>query len=52
MFIEKVHSHKADYHGDVRTLITGLSFQCPDDWETVLNSLDEESDLTLRKEPG
>ena len=51
MFIEKVHPHKADYHGDVRTLITGLSFQCPDDWETVLNSLDEESDLTLRKEP-
>lgn len=51
MFIEKVHPHKADYHGDVRTLITGMSFQCPDDWETVLNSLDKESDLTLRKEP-
>ncbi len=51
MFIEKIHPHKADYHGDVRTLITGLSFQCPDDWETVLYSLDEESDLTLRKEP-
>ena len=51
MFIEKVHPHKADYYGDVRTLITGLSFQCPDNWETTLNSLDEESDLTLRKEP-
>ena len=47
MFIEKVHPHKADYHGDVRTLITGLSFQCPNDWEAILNSLDEESDLTL-----
>ena len=51
MFIEKVHPHKADFHGDVRTLITGLSFQCPDDWETVLDSLDEESEVTLRKEP-
>ncbi len=51
MFIEKVHQHKADYHGDVRTLITGLSFQCPEDWESILDSLDSQSDITLRKEP-
>ena len=51
MFIEKVHQYKADFHGDVRTLVTGLSFQCPDDWESILKSLDSQSDLTLRKEP-
>ena len=51
MFLEKVHQHKADFHGDVRTLITGLSFQCPDDWESILNSLDSQSDITIRKEP-
>ena len=51
MFVEKVHQYKADYHGDVRTLITGLSFQCPDDWEAVLNKLDSQSELTIKKEP-
>ena len=51
MFIEKVHQHKADFHGDVHTLITGLSFQCPEDWESVLESLDSQSELTIRKEP-
>ena len=51
MFIEKVQQHKADFYGDVRTLITGLSFQCPDDWESVLKSLDNKSDISLRKEP-
>lgn len=52
MFIEKNHQYKADYHGDVRTLITGLSFQCPKDWESILESLDCQSDITIRKEPG
>ena len=51
MFIEKIHQHKADYHGDVRTLITGLSFQCPKDWESILESLDSKSDITIKKEP-
>ena len=51
MFIEKVHQHKADCHGDVRTLITGISFQCPEDWESILESLDGQSDITIRKEP-
>lgn len=51
MFIERVHQHKADYHGDVRTLITGLSFQCPEDWESILESLDSKSEITIRKEP-
>ena len=52
MFVEKVKPYKADFHGDVRTLVTGLSYQCPDDWEFILNSLDSQSDITLRKEPG
>ena len=51
MFIEKIHQHKADCHGDVRALITGHSFQCPDDWESILESLESQSDLTIRKEP-
>lgn len=52
MFIEKVQPYKADFYGDVRTLITGLSYQCPDDWESVLESLDSRSNITLRKESG
>lgn len=51
MFIERVHQPKADFHGDVRTLITGISFQCPEDWKSILESLDSQSDITLRKEP-
>lgn len=51
MFVERVHQHKADYHGDVRTLITGLAFQRPEDWKLILESLDSQSDITLRKEP-
>lgn len=50
MFIEKVHQHKADFHGDVRTLITGISFQCPEDWEAILESLDSQSDIIIKKE--
>ena len=51
MFIEKVHQHKVDYYGDVRTLITSLSFQCPEDWESILESLDSKSDIAIKKEP-
>lgn len=40
-----------DAYGDVRTLVRGLPYQCPDDWEDVLDSLDEDSNLYLVKEP-
>ena len=51
MYIQKIEPYKVDYYGDVRTLITGLSYQCPNDWESILEALDSQSDLTLRKEP-
>lgn len=51
MYIQKIEPYKVDYHGDVRTLITGISYQCPNDWESILEALDSQSDLTLRKEP-
>lgn len=40
-----------DAYGNVRTLVRGLPYQCPDDWEEVLDSLDEDSNLYLIKEP-
>ena len=52
MFIEKIRPYKVDFHGDVRTLVTGLSYQCPDDWESILESLDSQCDITLLKEPN
>lgn len=51
MFVQKIEPYKVDYHGDVRTLITGISYQCPNDWESILEALDSQSDLYLRKEP-
>ena len=51
MYISKVYEMAVDSYGDVRTLVRGLPYQCPDDWEEVLNSLDENSNLYLAKEP-
>lgn len=51
MYISKVYSAAVDSYGDVRTLVRGLPYQCPDDWEVVLDSLDENSNLYLIKEP-
>jgi hypothetical protein len=48
---QKVKQAAVDSCGDVRTLVTGVPFQCPDDWEKVLDSLDESSNLYLIKEP-
>lgn len=51
MHICKIHETAVDTYGDVRTLVRGLPYQCPDDWEEVLDSLDEDSNLYLVKEP-
>lgn len=51
MYISKVYQTAVDSYGDVRTLVRGLPYQCPDDWEEVLDSLDEDSNLYLVKEP-
>lgn len=51
MYISKVYPLPVDSYGDVRTLVRGLPYQCPDDWEEVLDSLDEYSNLYLIKEP-
>ena len=51
MQVSKVYEMPVDAYGDVRTLVRGLPYQCPDDWEDVLDSLDEESNLYLVKEP-
>ena len=51
MNVRKVYEMAVDAYGDVRTLVRGLPYQCPDDWEDVLNSLDEDSNLYLIKEP-
>ena len=51
MYVSKVYQMPVDAYGDVRTLVRGLPYQCPDDWEDVLDSLDEDSNLYLVKEP-
>ena len=51
MYVSKVYQYAVDSYGDVRTLVRGLPYQCPNDWEEVLDSLDEDSNLYLVKEP-
>lgn len=51
MYVSKVYEYAVDSYGDVRTLVRGLPYQCPDDWEEVLDSIDEDSNLYLIKEP-
>lgn len=51
MYVSKVYQYPVDAYGDVRTLVRGITFQCPDDWEGILDSLDEDSNLYLIKEP-
>lgn len=50
MNVRKVYEMAVDSYGDVRTLVRGLPYQCPDDWEDVLDSIDEDSNLYLVKE--
>ena len=50
MYVSKVYLASVDSYGDVRTLVRGLPYQCPDDWEEVMESLDENSNLYLIKE--
>ena len=50
MYIENNKSIPVDSHGDVRTLVRGLPYQCPNDWEDMLESLGEDSNLYLVKE--
>lgn len=52
MYVSKVYQYPVDAYGDVRTLVRGITFQCPDDWEDVLDSIDEYSNLYLLKEPN
>ena len=52
MYVSKVYKTAVDSYGDVRTLVRGLSYQCPDDWEDVLDTLNEDSELYLVKEPN
>ena len=51
MDIEEIRPLPVDSYGDVRTLVRGLPYQCPEDWQDVLSSLDEGSELYLVKEP-
>ena len=51
MYISKIYQYAVDSYGNVRTLVRGLPFQCPEDWEEILDSLDENSNLYLVKEP-
>ena len=51
MYLEEIKDIPVDSYGDVRTLVRGLPFQCPDDWKDVLESLDKDSNLYLVKEP-
>lgn len=51
MYVSKVYEMAVDSYGDVRTLVRGIPYQCPNDWEDVLDSLDEDSNLYLVKEP-
>ena len=51
VYIEEIKRIPVDSYGDVRTLVRGLPYQCPDDWQDVLASLDKNSELALVKEP-
>jgi len=51
MYFGKVYQAAVDSNGDVRTLIRGIPYQCPEDRENVLDSIDERSNLYLVKEP-
>ncbi len=51
MYVSKVYQQPVDSYGDVCTLVRGLPYQCPNDWEEVLDSIDEDSNLYLIKEP-
>lgn len=51
MYIEEIKPMPVDSYVDVRTLVRGLPYQCPKDWQDVLVSLDENSELYLIKEP-
>ncbi len=51
MYVSKVYEMPVDAYGEVRTLVRGLPYQCPEDWEDVLDSLNEDSNLYLVKEP-
>ena len=46
MYFRKVYQTAVDSYGDVRTLIRGIPYQCPEDWENVLDSIDERSTLS------
>lgn len=51
IYIEEIRDIPVDSYGDVQTLVRGLPYQCPNDWEEVLDSLDEDSNVYLVKEP-
>ena len=51
MYTEEIRPLPVDSYEDVRTLVRGLPYQCPEDWQDVLSSLDENSELYLVKEP-
>jgi hypothetical protein len=50
MYVSKVYQTAVDSNGDVRTIVRGIPYQCPDDWEDILDSLDEDSNLYLIKD--
>lgn len=51
MYVNKVYQMAVDSYGDVRTLVVGITYQRPDDWEYIMDSLNEDSNLYLIKEP-
>lgn len=51
MYTEEIRHLPVDSYDDVRTLVRGLPYQCPEDWQDVLSSLDDNSELYLIKEP-
>lgn len=51
MYIQEIKDTPVDSYGEIRTLVRGIPYQCPDDWKKVLASIDEDSSLYLIKEP-
>ncbi len=51
MHISKVYEMSVDTYGDVRTLVRGLPYQCPNDWENVLDSLNPNRSLEIYSIP-